>query len=217
MTAQADSQMKLYEYWRSTTSYRVRIVLNLKGLPYEQLPVSLLDNEQHSPAYRALNPSGAVPTLVLADGTALTQSLAIIDYLDTLHPSPSLLPDNPLSAAKTRAAALIIACDIHPVNNLKVGAQLKALGHDQDTVVAWMKHWMADGLTAFQALIRPNTPFCFGDTPDLADICLIPQLYNAHRWGLDMGAFKRLSEIEARCLALPAFAAAHPDHHNTKA
>ncbi|MFV0493132.1 MAG: maleylacetoacetate isomerase [Pseudorhodobacter sp.] len=203
--------VKLFSYWRSTTSYRVRIALNLKGLRYEVAPIDLVAGEQHGGDYTALNPVGGVPTLILSDGTALSQSMAILDYLDATYPDPALLPRDPLAAAQVRAAAMVIACDIHPVNNLKVGARLREMGHDQAEVVAWMNDWMRQGLTAFARLIRPDTPYCFGDRPGLADLCLIPQLYNAHRWGTDLGGLVRLTDIETRCLDLPAFAAARPE------
>jgi len=206
--------MILYTYWRSSAAYRVRIALNLKGLSAEQRSVHLVrdDGEQHRAEYLALNPSGVVPTLVLDDGTALTQSMAILEYLDERHPDPGLLPADPLARARVRAASQQIASDIHPINNLRVGQYLRGtLGQDQGAVTAWMNHWMERGLSAFQALIDPATPFCFGERPGLADLCLVPQLYNARRWGADMGGLKRLSEIEAACLALPAFADARPE------
>ena len=203
--------MKLYTYWRSTTSYRVRIALNLKGLAYDSVPVDLVAGNQKDPAYTALNPMAGVPTLVMEDGTVLTQSMAILGWLEATYPEPALLPADPVTAAHVRAAAMVVACDIHPVNNLKVGAKLKQMGHSQSDVVDWMNDWMTRGLAAFQTLIGDNTAFCFGDTPSIADICLIPQLYNAHRWDCDLSPFARLTEIEARCLALPAFDAARPE------
>ncbi len=203
--------MILHSYWRSTTSYRVRIALNLKGLAYEAVPVDLVAGGQHDPAYKALNPLGAVPTLVLKDGTVLTQSMAILEYLEALYPDPQLLPRDPLAAAQVRAAAVVIASDIHPVNNLRIGKRLGQMGHAQDEIVEWMRHWMCVGFAAFQALLPEKSTFCFGEAPGLADICLIPQLYNAHRWGCDLSPFARLTAIETRCLDLPAFAAARPE------
>jgi len=138
--------------------------------------------------------------------------MSILRYLDTAVPTTPLWPQHPLEAAKVDAAALLIATDIHPVNNLKVGQQLKSMGHTQDDVVSWMNHWMREGLTAFQALLPSNTPLCFGDTPGLADICLVPQLYNAQRWGTNMAGLERLTDIEQRCLALPAFDKARPEN-----
>ena len=203
--------VKLYTYWRSTTSYRVRVALNLKGIDCTSVPVDLVAGAQKDPAYTALNPVAGVPTLVLEDGTVLTQSMAILEWLEATHPTPALLPSDPISAAKVRAAAMVVACDIHPINNLKVGGTLKSLGHDQNDVVAWMNDWMSRGFAAFQTLIPDGTAYSFGDAPDLADICMIPQHYNAHRWGCDLSGFTRLTEIEARSLALPAFEAARPE------
>lgn len=202
----------LYSYWRSTTSYRVRIALNLKGFAYEQVTVDLVAGEQSAEEYSSLNPGQGVPTLVLEDGSVLTQSMAILDWLDRAHPDPALLPADPLGRAQALAAALGIATDIHPVNNLRVVGKLKSLGYSQDEIVAWMNDWMARGFTAFAQLIRGDTPFCFGESPGLADICLIPQLYNARRWELDLTPFNRLTDIEARCLALPTFDNARPEH-----
>ena len=204
--------MKLWSYWRSTTSYRVRIVLNLKGFAYDIAPVDLVKGEQRAPEYAAMNPGRGVPVLELDDGTRLTQSLAIIDYLDHLRPDPALLPAEPLARARTMAAVHQVALDIHPVNNLRVVQHLETMGHSKAEVVDWMVHWMHEGLSAYQAMILPDTPFSFGDTPDLADICMVAQLYNAHRWGLDLAPFARLTAIEQACLALPAFDAARPEN-----
>ncbi|MCG7522032.1 maleylacetoacetate isomerase [Ruegeria sp. Ofav3-42] len=205
--------MKLYSYWRSTTSYRVRIALNLKGVSYETVPINLVAGEQRAPDYVALNPGKGVPTLVLDNGEVLTQSLAIIDYLDATIPEPLFLPENQLQRARVRAAAHTIALDIHPVNNLKVIAHLKSrYGFSAEDGIEWFRHWMTEGFHAYQALLPGGSAFSFGDSPDLADICLIAQLYNAHRWGVDMTPFARLLEIEERALALPAFAAARPEN-----
>lgn len=204
--------MKLYSYWRSTTSYRVRIALNLKGIVFQTSPVNLVAGAQNAPDYASLNPGQGVPTLVLADGTVLTQSMAILDWLEESYPKPPLLPADPVGRARVRAAALSIACDIHPVNNLRVITELKAMGHSQDEAVIWMNTWMTRGFAAFERLIAPDTDFCFGAAPGLADLCLVPQLYNAHRWGCDLTPFARLAKIEARCLALPAFDAARPEN-----
>lgn len=203
--------MRLYTYWRSTTSYRVRIALNLKGIAYEAVPVNLVAGEQNAPDYASINPGEGVPTLVLDDGTVLTQSMAILEFLEESHPSPPLLPRNPVMRARVRAAALAVATDIHPVNNLRVIARLKAMGHSQDDTVAWMALWMERGFAAIAQMIEPDAPFCFGEAPTMADICLVPQLYNAHRWGVDLSAFPRLVRIEERCLAHPAFDAAQPN------
>ena len=146
------------------------------------------------------------------NGPVLTQSMAILDWLEETYPNPAMLTKDPGARARVRAAALGIACDIHPVNNLRVLAKLKSMGHSQDEAVAWMNHWMTRGFDAFARLITDGTPFCFGDAPGLADTCLIPQLYNAHRWGCDLTNLPRLTEIEARCLQLPAFDAARPEN-----
>ena len=204
--------MKLYSYWRSTTSYRVRIALNLKGIVFQTSPVNLVAGAQNAPDYASLNPGQGVPTLVLADGTVLTQSMAILDWLEESFPKPPLLPSDLLGRARVRAAALSIACDIHPVNNLRVISELKSMGHSQDEAVIWMNTWMSRGFAAFERLIAPDTDFCFGAAPGLADLCLVPQLYNAHRWGCDLTPFARLTKIEARCLALPAFDTARPEN-----
>ncbi|HHB80196.1 MAG TPA: maleylacetoacetate isomerase [Aliiroseovarius sp.] len=204
--------MKLYSYWRSTTSYRVRIVLNLKGFDYDIVPVDLVAGAQRTPEYSAMNPGRGVPVLELEGGTRLTQSLAIIDYLDALRPDPAILPAEPLARARVKAAAHLVALDIHPVNNLRVVQHLEALGHSKADVVDWMVHWMHEGLAAYQAMIAPDTRFSFGDTPDLADICMVAQLYNGRRWGLDLTSFARIVEIEQACLALPAFDAARPEN-----
>ena len=206
--------MKLYTYWRSTTSYRVRIALNLKGIAVTAIPVNLVAGEQNTTDYVTLNPGQGVPTLVLDDGTVLTQSMAILDWLEEAHPDPALLPREPITRAKVRAAALTIAADIHPVNNLRVISKLKLMGHTQDEAITWMNGWMTRGFIAFSRLIAQDGPFCFGDPPGLADLCLVPQLYNAHRWGCDLKPFARLTEIEARCLALPAFDAARPENQS---
>ena len=204
--------MKLYSYWRSSCSYRVRIALGLKGQSWDTVPVHLLKGEQREAPYGAVNPSNYVPTLELADGTKLAQSLAIIDWLDATWPEPALLPGDAVKRARVQAASHIIAMDTQPVTNSGVVSILKReLGASEKAGIAWMDHWMEKGLTAFQASIDPSGPFCFGDTPGLADICLIPQLYNAHRWGVELGPLRRLTEIEARCLALPAFAQARPE------
>ena len=204
--------MKIYSFSGSSTAYRVRIALNLKGLAYELMPVDLTKGEQRDADYSKLNPIKGVPTLVTDAGDVLTQSMAILTYLDTIAPEPRILPNDPLERARFEAAAQIIAADIHPVNNLKLRKRLADMGHSQDEVIEWMNHWMLEGLTAFQSVIQEDTPFCFGDTPSLADICLIPQLYNAHRWKLDMSSLKRLLKIETNALAHPAFEAAHPDN-----
>ena len=204
--------MKLYGYFRSSAAYRVRIALNIKGLTAEHVPVHLMrgGGRHHAPEFVAKNPQGLVPVLELDDGTILTQSLAIIEYLDTVWPAPRLIPEVPVLAAKARAVALAIACDIHPLNNLRVQNYLKAeLAQDQASVDAWMRHWMTSGLEAVEQLIVPG-PFAFGSAPTLADVCLVPQLFNAHRIGLGLDHLPKIRAVEAACLDLPAFRTAHP-------
>lgn len=208
--------MKLYGYFRSSTSYRVRIALNLKGLPCEQVPVHLVrDGGQHlSDAYRAINPAAAVPSLVLADGTVLTQSLAICEYLDEICPQPPLLPPDALGRARVRAFAQGIACDIHPVDNLRVLKYLGALGHDEDARNTWYRHWVTEGFRALEAMVagHPSTGrHVQGDTPTLADICLVPQMYNARRFHVDLAPYPTLCRLDEAARALPAFAAAAPE------
>ena len=206
--------MKLHGYFRSSAAYRVRIALNLKGLAAEHLPHHLRKGEQSEPAYLALNPQGLVPTLEKS-GAVLTQSLAIIEWLDETHPSPPLLPRDPLRRAKVRAFALAIACDIHPVQNLKVLARLRQLGLPEQQVTEWAAWVNREGLAACEALIKGEKgPFCFGDKPTIADLCLVPQLANARRFGVDVGAFPRLLEAEAAAKEMKAFADAAPDRQS---
>lgn len=200
----------LYDYWRSSASYRVRIALNLKGIAYESVDISLLDGVQRSPEHRARNPQGFVPALGI-DGHMLTQSLAIIDYLDARQPEPRLLPADPVRRAETLARALVIAADIHPIDNLRVLRYLKdRFGIDQAGRDDWYRHWIAEGFAALEAM-APDTAFLGGHAPDLADICLVPQMYNARRLEAPLGDYPKLVRIDAACQALDAFAAAHPD------
>lgn len=204
--------MILYSYWRSTTSYRVRAALNLKGNAYTQRTVDLVAGDQRARDYTTLNPGQGVPALVLDDGTVLTQSLAIIDYLDAMHPDVPLVPTDPLLRSRVLAAALTVATDIHPVNNLRVVSHLKA--HHNATpqdATDWMCHWMAEGFTALEALLPDRASFAFTDTPTLADLCIVAQVYNAHRWGLSLATFPKIARIEAACLATPEIAAAAPE------
>lgn len=205
--------MKLCTYWRSSCSYRVRIALGLKGLAWESIPVHLVKGEQNAPDYLARNPSGLVPTLVLDDGTELTQSMAILDWLESAYPSPALVPADPLDRARVLAASHVIAMDTQPVTNVGVVAHLKKeYGASAEGGIAWMVHFMEKNLAAMQKMIAPEGDFCFGNSPTWADICLIPQLYNAHRWGVDLAPLSRLTEIESRALAHPAFDAARPEN-----
>jgi len=208
--------MKLYGYWRSSAAYRVRIALNLKGLTVEHLPVHLLKNggEQRSAAFRALNPAALVPVLETDDGQRLAQSLAIVEWLEETHALPRLLPADPGLRAKVRAAALTVACEIHPLPNLRVRRYLEGeLGLSTARREAWDRHWIADGLAMLEAQLAPRPaggPYAFGEAPGLADLCLVPQLFNARRVSCPLDAFPTLLAVEAACNALPAFQAAHP-------
>jgi maleylpyruvate isomerase len=204
--------MKLHGYFRSSAAYRVRIALNLKGVSTDHLPHHLRKGEQCAPAYLAINPQGLVPTLEGDDGAVLTQSLAIIEWLDETHPNPPLLPKDPQRRAKVRAFALAIACDIHPVQNLKVLARLRQLGVAEEKVTEWAAWANREGLSACEALIKGEKgPFCFGAAPTIADLCLVPQLANARRFGVDVAAFPRLLEAEAAAKEMKAFTDAAPD------
>ena len=203
--------MRLHGYFRSSAAYRVRIALNLKGLKAEHAFRHLRKGEQRAPDYLAMNPQGLVPTLELDDGALLTQSLAIVEWLDETHPAPPLLPKDPLQRARVRAFALAICCDIHPVQNLRVLAAVRALGGEQ-AGQDWAKRVNEEGLAACEKMIAAEPgPFCFGATPTLADICLIPQLGNARRFNVDVSAFPRLLQAEAACKEIAAFADAAPD------
>lgn len=202
--------IRLYDYWRSSAAYRVRIVLALKGVRYERVAVNLLAAEQSSPENRARNPQGLVPTLEV-DGVMLTQSLAIIDWLDATYPEPPIVPRDPLGRAHVLAQALVIAADVHPIGNLRVGKRLESnFGADQTAKEDWSRHWMTLGFDALQAMAGDG-PFLGGAAPDLADVCLVPQLYNARRFGLDLAAWPTLVAADAACAGMAAFAAAHPD------
>lgn len=205
--------MILYSYWRSTTSFRVRAVLNLKGLDYEIRSVNLLEGAQSAPDYATLNPVKGVPTLMLDDGVILTQSMAILDWLEEVYPEPPLLPEGPVARAHVRAAAQVIAMEVHPVNNLKVISYLKSLGHDQQTAIDWMRHWIGKGFAAYQRLIAPEGRFSFGDALTQADLCLVGQMVNARRWGLDLSPFARLVQIDEVVRTIPQIAAALPENH----
>ncbi len=209
----------LYDYWRSSACYRVRIGLNLKGLSYAQKPVHLVRNggEQHGAEHHALNPMDAVPVLVHG-AEVIRQSLAILEYLDEAGEAGAakLLPTQPLARARVRSLALLVACDVHPLNNLRVMQYLaREFGATPPSREAWMRHWMAEGFRAFEALLAsdPATGLCcHGDEPTLADACLIPQVYNANRFGLDLTPFPTIRRVNEHCLSLPAFEAARPEN-----
>lgn len=201
--------MLLHDYFRSSAAYRVRIALNMKGVSYERREVMLLDNQQRSPAHLALNPQGFVPALEV-DGKVLTQSLAIIDWLDAQFPEPRLIPADPDARAAALARALVIAADVHPLNNLRVMRRLKAMGVDDDARDEWTRHWINEGFAALEAMAGEG-PFLGGDSPDIADVFLVPQMFNARRFGTALDAFPRLVRADAAAQAMEAFAAAHPD------
>ncbi len=202
----------LYDYWRSSASYRVRIALHLAGEPFDSVPVDLLAGTHRAPDHLARNPQGLVPVLEI-DGQQFTQSLAILEYLNDTR-GLGILPDDPALRAKARALAHSIAMDIHPVCNLSVVRHATREAEDKPAATRdWMQHFIRPGLVAFDALLNgfEQAPYCCGDRPSLADLCLMPQLYNAHRWGADISDLPRLQAIETACTTHPAFAAAHPD------
>jgi maleylacetoacetate isomerase len=203
--------MKLYSYFRSSAAYRTRIALNLKGLPYETVPVHLTRGEQHGPEFAAVNPQKRVPALTLDSGDVLLQSLAIIEYLDEVHPAPPLLPKAPVERAKVRAVAQIIACDIHPLNNTSPLNYLRGpLKTDESAVSAWYQHWVVTGFAAVEELIKPS-PYAFGSSVTLADICIVPQVFNAQRFKVPLDRFPAIVAAYAAASALPAFDAARPE------
>ena len=204
--------MKLYNYFRSSASWRVRIGLALKGLDYDYESIHLARNEQFAEPFANQQVSHLVPALVLDDGHWLSQSMAILEYLDETHPEPPLLPRDPVARAQVRALAQDIGCDIHPLNNLRVLRYLKTdLGQDQDTVDRWYRHWIATGLAIVeQRLSATAGRFSFGDTPGLADCLLVPQVYNAQRFECPLDAYPTVLRVNAACLELPAFANTHP-------
>lgn len=200
----------LYDYYRSSAAYRVRIGLNLKGVAYDSVDVSLLGGGQRSPEHLARNPQGFVPVLDVGEGV-LTQSLAILDYLDAKHPEPRFVPADPLARSRTLAMALTVACDIHPLNNLRVLKYLgRELGIEEDARNHWYRHWVIEGLGALEAMAGEG-PFLGGDAPDMADICLVPQLFNARRFEVDLTPYPKLVAADAAAQEIGAFAAAHPD------
>jgi maleylpyruvate isomerase len=206
--------VKLYTYFRSSAAYRVRIALNLKGLPYEMVAVHLTKDggQQHRPEFRAVNPQERVPALALSSGEVLTQSLAIVEYLDDIAPEPPLLPADALARAKVRAIAQMVACDIHPLNNLISLQYLKrALKHEQTEIDVWYHHWVIEGFKAIEAMITP-APYACGAHVTLADVCLIPQVFNARRLKVPLEQFPKIVAVETACLKLPAFDKARPEN-----
>ena len=206
------SRIKLYTYWRSSAAYRVRIALHLKGVDHEQVPIHLARGE-HRGDYRERNPQGLVPAIE-HDGHILIQSLAIINYLERIFPQPALLPDEPVARARVSALAQIVAADMHPLNNLRVLQYLSSdLKVSDEQKQAWYEHWVAEGFSAIEALLqdRETGKFCHGNSPTLADVCLIPQIYNARRFECDLEHYPRIRRVEANCLALEAFDATRPE------
>ncbi len=205
--------MKLYGFFRSSAAFRVRIALNLKRLDYQQAFIHLRRGEQEQPGYRAINPQGLVPALE-TDGLTLIQSLPIIEYLDERYPDPPLLPGDPAGRARVRGLAAIVACDIHPINNLRVLRYLHGpLGHDEAALAQWYNHWIDAGFGALEPLLAASShtgAFCHGDAPGLADIALVPQVVNSERYRLDLAPFPTIRRIYETCMTLDAFAQAHP-------
>ena len=203
--------MKLYTYFRSSAAFRVRIALNLKGLPYEPLFVHLAKGEHRKPDFAQVNRQALLPTLELDDGTRLNQSLAIIEYLDERHPRPALLPAEPVGRARVRALADLVACEIHPLNNLRVLQHLKrALGQSEEQVSGWYRHWIGDGLAKLEADLDAKGKFAYGDSPTMADCCLVPQIFNAKRYNCELAAYPKTMRVFEQCMRLEAFDRAQP-------
>jgi maleylacetoacetate isomerase len=207
--------MKLFGFFRSSAAFRVRIALNLKGLSWEDGFIHLRRGDQRGADYLGVNPQGLVPALQI-DGHTLIQSMAIVEYLDETHPEPPLLPRHPEGRARVRALAAIVACDIHPINNLRVLRYLsRPLGHDQATIETWYNHWIAAGFAALEPLLANDArtgDFCDDGAPGLADVALVPQVVNSERYGLDLSPYPTIARIHANCMRLDAFAAAHPNN-----
>jgi maleylacetoacetate isomerase/maleylpyruvate isomerase len=205
--------MKLYNYFRSSASFRVRIALAIKGIAYEYLPVHIAKGEHRQAAFTDLSVEGLVPLLELDDGTRLTQSMAIIEYLEEVQPEPALLPADALGRARVRALSQIVACEIHPINNLRVLKYLtKELKVEEDAKNTWYRHWVRDGLEAFERQLAavPTSLYCHGDTPTMADCCLVPQIFNAQRFKTPLDGLPRTMAVFDACMALPAFQATQP-------
>jgi len=205
--------VKLYTYFRSSAAFRVRIALNLKGLKYEPIFIHLAKGEHRKPDYSGVYPQGLLPTLVDDDGEALSQSLAIMEYLDQTHPQPALLPNDPAGRARVRSLSLLVACEIHPLNNLRVLQYLKRqLGQNEEQINTWYRHWVADGLLKLEAdLSKGGTgKFSHGDTPTMADCCLVPQIFNAKRYNSDLAPYPTVTRVFDECMKLEAFERAQP-------
>jgi maleylacetoacetate isomerase/maleylpyruvate isomerase len=206
--------MKLYTFFRSSAAFRVRIALNLKGLTYESIPKAFAKNEHRAPEYLSLNPQGLIPALE-DDGVVLSQSLAIVEYLEEKHPTPPLLPNGAVARAQVRSMSQAIACDIHPINNLRILNYLrKELGQDDNGVNTWYRHWITQGFQGLEQQVRTHSTtqrFCFGDAVSIADVCLVPQMFNARRFDTDLSSFPTLLAISKHLESLPAFAAARPE------
>jgi maleylacetoacetate isomerase len=203
--------LKLYTYFRSSAAFRVRIALNLKGLKYTPAFVHLPKGEHRSGAYPQVNPQALLPTLELDDGTRLSQSLAIIEYLDEKHPQVPLVPREPLARARVRSLSLLVASEIHPLNNLRVLQHLKRLGQTQEQIDIWYRYWVGDGLAKLEAELRDEArQFCHGDTPTMADCCLVPQIFNAKRYNSDLAPYPTTMRIFEACMKLEAFDRAQP-------
>jgi maleylacetoacetate isomerase/maleylpyruvate isomerase len=204
--------LRLYSYWRATAPYRVRIGLALKGLSYRYAAVDLLGGDQRAPQYRSINPQGLTPALEIDDGRVLTQSLAILEWLEEAYPQPPILPKPALDRQMVRAVAGIVACDIHPLNNVRVGRRLNKMGVDQAGILAWTQGWIRDGFDALEPLVAAHgRGFAVGETPTIADCCLIPQVYSAKRYEVDLAPWPAIRAVNERALQHPAFQAAHPD------
>src|SRR5690606_29397296 len=203
--------MKLYSFFRSSASYRVRIALALKGLPYETISIPMRDNSHRSESYRKVNPQQRLPTLELDDGTKLIQSLAIIEYLDAVYPEPRLIPEDPLERARVQAVAQIIGCDIHPLNNIGARNLLTSMfGADEKALDSWTAYWIREGFAAVDRLLEPG-PYAFGERITLADLCIVPQVYNARRYNVPLDDFPRVVAVDAQARQHPAFQAAAPE------
>ncbi len=208
-----ETTVKLYSYYRSSAAYRLRIALNYKGLDWDYIPVNLLTTEQKSAAYLAQNPQGLVPALALDDGIVLSQSVAVLEWLEETHPNPPLLPLEPLQRAYTRALVNHIACDIHPLNNISILQYLRGeLAATEEQVHHWYCHWIDRGFGGLERQLAGSGPYCMGQSLSMADVCLVPQVYNARRFNVPLDDFPTVVAIANRCEQLPAFAKAHPDN-----